>query len=490
MGFLKLQRKKIDKIDRKVMTLLDERMEVVKEIGKYKLVTSEQILNVSREKEILEKAKHYINREEIENIYKEVFIQSKDIQKYRFFLLGKTLSHSFSPLIYSMLGIKDYKLLAINAFPNLKALSFEGVNITNPYKKQAFKICDELDEFAAKTEVVNTITNIDGKLKGYNTDYYGFNYLLKYNNISLKDKKVLIIGNGDSSRTVTSVLKDYQVNKINYLVREVRGLGEYLIDDFRRFLDYEVIINTTPYGTTPELLVEQLFPLEEFENLEILIDLIYNPVKPTLLNFNKQGLKKINGLIMLVAQAAKAASIYLGRDLTGEIDNIYNKLNFQLSNIVLIGMPFAGKSKLGRKLSRMTNHQLQDIDLLMKKNNHDLKSILKDGTIEDYRALEEEYAIEVAKSRNKIIATGGGIVYSEKAMEALRKNGFVIFIDESLDNLLKRFNKSRPLIQSKEDLEELYFERIELYRKYSDFSIKPNTKAKTLLENIYEYLNN
>ena len=83
----------------------------------------------------------------------------------------------------------------------------------------------------------------------------------------------------------------------------------------------------------------------------MLIDVIYNPKNTPLLLSGNKNIKKVNGLMMLVSQAAKAASLYLGEDKTELIEEVYKKLNLRLTNIVLIGMPYSGKSTIGLKLS-------------------------------------------------------------------------------------------------------------------------------------------
>lgn len=488
MEKLNKYRKRIDELDKVIMEMLEERMNISREIGKYKLINNIDTLNSNREAEILKLADKYKNSSSIKDIYKQIFINSKKVQDYKFFLVGKTLEYSFSPEIYKLLGINDYNLFTTDDFSVIKNINFTGINITNPYKVEAYKICDSLDESALLTKVVNTIIRKDNKLIGYNTDYYGFSKLLDYNKVDLKGKKVIIIGNGATANTITKVLLKRDILNIVYLVRNIRGVNEYLIDDFNRFKDYEIIINATPYGTYPNNQTKELFSLEEFNKLETLIDVVYNPKKTPLLLTNKKNLKKINGLMMLVAQAAKAASIYSGIDKLPLIEEVYKKLNFELSNIVLIGMPFSGKSIVGKKLEAKLNHKLVDLDLVMEANKQDLPTILKNGTLKEFRALEEEYAIKYSKERGRIISTGGGIVLSNNAMNSLRQNGIIVFLDIPLEELALRMDDSRPLIKSKEDLIKLYNERIELYNQYSDIIITSIDDIDRVLEKIYEYI--
>ena len=125
----------------------------------------------------------------------------------------------------------------------------------------------------------------------------------------------------------------------------------------------------------------------------------------------------------------------------------------------------------------------------MKAKNVDLESILKEGTVEDFRALEKEYALNYAKEVKQIISTGGGIVLSKKAMTALKQNGVIVFLDVPLAVLKSRIDDTRPLIRSEEDLIKLYNERIDLYKKYADITIESTDNIDLILEKIYEHIN-
>ena len=490
MEKLKELRKKIDNLDKVIMDALDERLELAKEVGRIKALNNMQTLDKQREKEILKKSKVYKNNEAIKNIYQEIFTQSKKLQEFNYFLVGKTLNYSFSPLIYRYLGIENYQLLETLDFESIFKIPFQGINVTNPYKYQACAKCDILDETSKLTGVVNTIVRKDGKLVGYNTDYLGFKETLEHFQVAVNGKKVIIVGNGATAKTIKKVLESKNPNKIITLARNPKGIDEYLISDYVKFLDFEIIINATPYGTYPNLEKEYLFPLTHFSNLTTLIDVIYNPLKSPLLLSGNESLKKINGLYMLVSQATHAASIFLGDNKTLYTNFIYHDLLLKLTNIVLIGMPYAGKSTLGKKLSERLEKDFVDLDLEMKKNQHDLESILMAGKNEsDFRFLEMEYANKFSKNLSQVIATGGGIVKSREAIDFLKRNGIIVYLDENLDVLKSRIDNTRPLIKSSSDLEKLYYERKDLYLKYSDIIIK-EIDLERIVEKIYEYFSN
>jgi len=113
-------------------------------------------------------------------------------------LVGKNLKHSFSKEIHHLLGNKSYELFSTNSIKDFikENHDLSGINVTIPHKTDIIPYLDDLDSVAKETYSVNTVINKNGKLIGYNTDYYGLDKLLKYNKIDIKNKRVVILGNG------------------------------------------------------------------------------------------------------------------------------------------------------------------------------------------------------------------------------------------------------------------------------------------------------
>ena len=127
----------------------------------------------------------------------------------KIYLIAEKLSHSYSPLIHKMLADYDYELkeLMIDELKDfMLERNFDGLNVTIPYKTEVIKYLDELSPEAQKLNSVNTVLNKNGKLIGYNTDYYGFMHMVNQSNIDFNGKKVLVIGNGGASKTIQSAL--------------------------------------------------------------------------------------------------------------------------------------------------------------------------------------------------------------------------------------------------------------------------------------------
>jgi len=488
MNDLNDYRKKIDEIDEQLIGLVGKRMNLAQEIGRFKIQNNIPIESETRENEITARFQNDRYARELKDIYQMIFLTSKRLQKPEYFLVGKSLVYSVSPLIYQLFGLEGYGLWEADAFPKVLGSSFLGISVTNPFKNEAFLKCDETTETAKKTAAVNAIVRRNGRLLGENTDYFGFSWLLDHYHLNVSKKKVLIIGNGATSRTIEQVLKGRNCQEIVKLVRKVRNPGEIPLTEYQKQANADFLINATPYGTFPSPEAEPLFPLSGFSNLQAAIDVIYNPRFSPLLNEARQNkLKAINGLSMLVAQAANSLKFWTGKDVTSKIDEVYSALKRRLANIVLIGMPYSGKTTVGKQLSSLLNKPFFDGDAELEKIGFDLPTVLKTQNVEAFRQKEAEVTSELAKKQGIVLATGGGIVLNSEVMKRLGNNGLIVFVNTPLPLLKERIDGTRPLSKTASELEDLFIQRIMLYHKYADLVVNENDLPK-LAEKINEYL--
>lgn len=471
-------RKKITAIDEQIMALLEERFLITKKLGTYKQSLNLPIENKEREEEILAKTKEYLFAEEITKIYKELFTLSKEKQSYKYALIGKKLPYTLSPQVYKALGLDGYFVLETDDFLHtIRKHSCLGYNVTIPYKEVAYRYCSEYDSSSSKTGVVNTII---GK-KGYNTDYLAFEKMFSTLDINLKKAKVLIIGHGATARSANVAVGGQAI----FLVRHKKQDNESQLSDYHQHLDAEVIINATPYGTYPELEDAPLFPLTEFSKLQVIVEVVYNPLNtPLILEAKKRGVKFIDGFKLLVTQACLAYQLFTKNEVDSEA--LYHKLRQINLNIVLIGMPYSGKSHLAKKLGEILNKEVLDFDEILKKENKDLSSVLKTEDINVFREHERQLAKSLMNVRAKIIAPGGGIVLSKQAMQYLKLNSVVVFLNTPLSVLKSRLDNSRPLIKEAKDIDLIYAQRSELYKEYADITVD----EESAVEKIYDYLYN
>ncbi len=145
-----------------------------------------------------------------------------------------------------------------------------------------------------------------------------------------------------------------------------------------------------------------------------------------------------------------------------------------MKNIVLIGMPGAGKSTIGVLLAKSTLMDFTDTDLLIqKKYSSALCDIISEKGIEEFLKIENDVICE-AEFHNCVVATGGSAVYGKDAMEMLKKSGTVVYLKVDAAELEKRINNIHTRgIAMKEGttISELYFERAPLYEKYADITV-------------------
>ena len=145
-----------------------------------------------------------------------------------------------------------------------------------------------------------------------------------------------------------------------------------------------------------------------------------------------------------------------------------------MKNIVLIGMPGAGKSTIGVLLAKSTLMDFTDTDLLIqKKYSSALCDIINEKGINEFLKIENDVICE-AEFHNCVVATGGSAVYGEKAMEKLKNSGTVVYLKVDAAELKKRINNIHTRgIAMKEGttIDELYSERAPLYEKYADITV-------------------
>lgn len=236
-------------------------------------------------------------------------------------LIGEKLGHSYSKIIHEKLAPYQYTLFPLSKeeFPVfMEARDFDAINVTIPYKEAVLKYLDEIDETAAAIGAVNTIVKREGKLYGYNTDAYGFSYLLKFHDIDVKGKNCFCLGNGGAAKAVMYVLRKEGALNATLVSRTKTSKTityQELIEDFQ---NAEIIINTTPVGMYPNV-DETPISLSSFPSLDAVVDIIYNPLETKLTKeASKRNRKNATGLMMLVAQAAKAIEYFIGKKITEE----------------------------------------------------------------------------------------------------------------------------------------------------------------------------
>lgn len=144
-------------------------------------------------------------------------------------------------------------------------------------------------------------------------------------------------------------------------------------------------------------------------------------------------------------------------------------------NIVLIGMPGAGKSTVGVVLAKKLGYGFLDSDLVIQSREGKLlHEIIEEQGVEKFWAIEEEANLSIEGSRT-VIATGGSVIYGARAMEHLREGGIIVYLKLSCEEIARRLgdlNERGVTLREGQTLETLYEERIPLYEKYADITME------------------
>lgn len=402
-------------------------------------------------------------------------------------LIGEKLGHSYSQEIHEMLGMYSYELKEIPA-DELQAFmvekSFQGLNVTIPYKQQVIPFLDEVDDKAKRIGAVNTIVNRNGRLYGYNTDYAGLNALLNQFELDFTGKKVLILGTGGTSKTAHAVLEDRKAATILHVSRSGKGEAITYEDAVENHKDTDFIINTTPCGMFPHV-EEAPVDLKAFPNLKGVADVIYNPLRTRLvLQAQSLGIPARGGLLMLVVQAVRAAELFCDTQISEQkAMQVYRAVRNDKQNIVLVGMPGSGKSTIAKELSKELKMPYVDTDQeVIRMEGSEISDIFKEKGEAYFRQVEQEAVKNCAEQKRCIIATGGGVVLSRKNVEYLKADGRIYFLDRSTQNLIP--TDDRPLADNQDKIQKLYKERLPLYQEAADVRIDANQSIEQVLEQI------
>ena len=495
MDKLKNIRQKIDRLDYKIMSSLDKRFTLVKEIGELKRTVNLPANDQKREKEIIDKIAKYQYADFIEPLYQAIFKDAKSLQA-QYFLALKNGKYSYSKIFHERLGNKAYNLyegekllpLIINNKPI-------GINVSNPLKKEAFRLCNDLTKEAKNTGIVNLMTKKGNYYLGDNTDPLAFERLLQYYHINVKGQNIIILGNGATSKSVSYCLKRLGANSITKLVRTKRDEDEILISEMPYNLSADIMINCTPYDLYPDFIKEPLIDIHKNLDLKVFIDVNYNPHRSSLfLAAEKRGLKCYNGLMMLIQNALISEELWQNKDFLPIYAKSLMQEQLNKLNIVLIGQTLSGKTTVSKGLSFVLKKDYYDTDQIIFNINE--LNLEEKHDLEIFREKEAEVINQLAKKQNAIISIGAGAILNDDNINYLKRNGILVFLDLPLDDLLERYTpKIRPLLSSVDDLKEMYDKRQNLYLENCDLRVSI-TKNQTIsdiiekiLESLHEYFN-
>ena len=403
-------------------------------------------------------------------------------------LIGEKLGHSFSGMIHNELADYSFALREVareelEAFVHSEEL--DAYCVTIPYKKEIMPFLDEISPEAADIGAVNVVVRgEDKKLRGYNTDYFGFEYMIDSAKIDVSGKKAIVFGKGGASATVCTVLRYKGVNQLVTI-----GIEDNTPENLSMHSDADIIVNATPVGMYPNNYATPV-DLSLFPNCQAVLDIVYNPARTQLMiEAEKRGIVAIGGLSMLVAQAAKAFEYFTG-DVkeVGCIERITSLVAKNTGNIVLIGMPGCGKTTVGKIVAKNLGKAFFDADNEFTAT-YDITPAEAIKTLgeEEFRSMESRVLADLGKKSGAVIATGGGAVTKERNYAPLHQNGVIVLIERDLDKLS---TKGRPLsLQC--SVQELYAKRAEAYSRFADTKVKsadlPLDTANAVISAVEKY---
>ena len=401
-------------------------------------------------------------------------------------LCGRTLRHSYSKIIHEYLGNDAYELLSLEKdelYELFECRNFKALNVTIPYKQDALSLCDEVSDEAKAIGSVNTVVNKDGRLYGYNTDYFGFVYMLKRAGISLVGKKAVILGSGGTSLTAQAVCKGEGARE--YVVVSRHGKVNY--DNLSEHSDADILINTTPVGMYPD---NGRCPvnIDVFKNLTGVVDVIYNPNKTALvLEAEKRSIPSTTGLPMLVAQAVRAHEYFFDTKMPDSvIEDVYYKCLMKTLNVVFVGMPGCGKTSVGKAYADIVSRSFLDSDIFIEQQGMPIPEIFEKYGEDVFRDKETAAIKMLSSMSEKVIATGGGAVKRKENVEMMKQNGVVVYLKRDLDKLS---TDGRPLSQGGEEkIKKLYEERHELYENAADITIETHEDVDECAKRLYNMI--
>lgn len=399
-----------------------------------------------------------------------------------FGLVGHPLGHSWSPEIHARLGSWPYALHDLGpeeVGPFLREGTWQGLNVTIPYKRLAADLADVRSPAVKRLGAANTLVRDEGgRIVAENTDVLGFSWMLARfcrerlgasPRAVLEGRKALVLGSGGASQAVRYALEEVAGARVVIVSRSGDETYQTLAE---RHADAALVVNTTPVGMYPNCPASPLddAALGALTELAGVLDVVYNPCRTGLcLAAERLGLPFESGLPMLVAQALYASELFQGRDLDDSlVGQIERDILSSTLNVVLIGMPGAGKTSCGRALARLLGRPFVDLDDAIELEcGRSPERIIREDGEPAFREAEARVTARCASGSGLVIACGGGVVTRADNYAALHQNGTIVLVDRPLNQLS---SQGRPMSQDK-GVERLARERMGLYRAWADVTL-------------------
>lgn len=328
---------------------------------------------------------------------------------------------------------------------------------------------DALSPLARQTSGADTLICQQGLITAYNCAYQGLLRYIQEEEQQIKDKYCLLTGPQVMVATARQVIAD---------------LGGKPVSDDETECD--MLIRTGPSDADREL---ANLNEKRLNGLEKVIDLVCPPLRSELLFEAKiRGMKTAGGLKYLVYTLINALEL-AGLPKVSE-EKTFSCLRHILNrkaNMVIIGMPTAGKTTVGGLIrERYGREIIETDDLIRERIGMSISDYFSLYGEQAFRQLESEICQQLREGNGSVISTGGGVVNRRENMEALAANSLIIWLDRDLDLLCS--SNDRPLTSNRQDLERIYQQRHRLYEMYGDIRVENNMTLDDVMKKLEEYL--
>jgi len=404
-------------------------------------------------------------------------------------LVGRPIGHSLSPMIHEFMHAVNYELYDVPTFEKtIFSTDILGLNVTAPYKSKAFKMVDDADEWAQKSGSVNTIVNHTNGLKGYNTDILALREIVRQRCLTDGYQSVGIVGNGATANSIKIALQDLNLLVKTYARHPQKD--EFAFAAWDNSVD--VLINATPLGMTH---ISSIFPLDasQLTGVQWIFDTVYAPFHTGLSRLAKKAnVPYTNGLSMLLHQALHSARLMTGQALLDvDLKSLYETVVLKTVNLVLIGLPYSGKSTVGQALAKQLGMTFIDTDkeIHTTTGKHPAEWINEYGEAR-FRDVESTIIQSLKDVTHSVIATGGGALLNETNAVNLHQNGIMIYLTRQ-DT--PSFTDTRPLATTLNEYLTLKKKRDPLYIYWADIELTDAINAPNIMalwkEKWHAYLN-
>ncbi|WP_103981519.1 shikimate kinase [Helcococcus massiliensis] len=457
-------------LDSDLLSLIKERIALSKEYNSYifknnlenkkKLINSFSEVNLNHEdyelKEIFKLLDNMSNKS-YRNLSKKyradyAYISDKrdDFLEFIFYqILGQKIEH---------FDVENFNEL----FSILNRDNFKGYILKDSC---GYKLIDHLTDSTDQTKEIgqiNLVQKFNKKNYGFNTEYVGLLKFLQKEAIDLKDKTVAVLYKKDVNKSI-----DYALNKCG-----VEKIDHIDIDDFKDYQVYynQVLINTVDLEEKQKY---KDFSLKNFDKLELVLDFSSNNFYTRLsIDAKDKNIKSFNSLYKNLYQDKKSIEILTKKKISDyELEDILSQYIRNNLNIVLVGMPGAGKTTIGRKLGKLLNRKHFDLDRqFYLEYGISPQDYLNNKDEESFRQKEKLVVEKLGDLKGVVISTSGGAVSKIENYYPLKRNSIIFMVERDLSYLSTR---NRPLSQGGMDtLVKMRDNRKNNYEYFTDFTVE------------------